>query len=240
MRLTISIAILLLLTPGARGSEPRYLYRATFVQAAPGKLLDLIDYYKASAPVLSAAGEEPPMWIRHSQGDKWDLMLLLPMESYSRYYQPGRVSKRDELNRKGQPRLRELVAWQEDLFVYGPPLSELRSGFANAGFFHLEIFQSLPGKHEELYKQRQMENAYLKALKRPENFIFVRDQGAGWDLFTLGLYRDIKHYAESADIPPKDQESAAKAAGFEAANRIGPYLRTLISAHHDTLAVAVK
>jgi len=85
-----------------------------------------------------------------------------------------------------------------------------------------------------------MENAYQKALARPENFIFVRDQGASWDLFTLGFYRNLKHYAESADIPEKDQESAAKSAGFEASNRIGPYLRTLIAEHHDTLAVAVK
>jgi hypothetical protein len=190
--------------------------------------------------VLAAAGEGPPLWIRHSQGDKWDLLLLFPMEGYAIYYQPGRIAKRDEIDRKGQPRLRELISWQEDLFVYGPPLPELRSAFSKAAFFHLEIFQSLPGKHEELYRQRQMENVYLKTLGRPENFIFVRDQGASWDLFTLGLYRDIKHYAESADIPPKDQESAARAAGFEAANRIGPYLRTLISSHHDTLAVAVR
>ncbi|MGH6802583.1 MAG: hypothetical protein ACREC3_04360 [Methyloceanibacter sp.] len=85
-----------------------------------------------------------------------------------------------------------------------------------------------------------LENAYLKALKRPENLVFVRDSGAGWDLFTLGSYRDLKHYAESADIPEKDQEAAARAAGFEAASRIGTYLRTLIREHHDTLAVAVK
>ncbi|MEK6405939.1 MAG: hypothetical protein AABN34_03135 [Acidobacteriota bacterium] len=64
--------------------------------------------------------------------------------------------------------------------------------------------------------------------------------GSNPDLFTLGFYRNLKHYAESADIPEKDQESAAKSAGFEASNRIGAYLRTLIAAHHDTLAVAVK
>ena len=85
-----------------------------------------------------------------------------------------------------------------------------------------------------------MENACLKALKRPENFIFVRDQGVAWDLFTIGAYRDLKHFADSASIPETEQDAAAKAAGFEAANRIGPYLRTLISSHHDTLAVTVK
>jgi len=85
-----------------------------------------------------------------------------------------------------------------------------------------------------------MENAYQRTLKRPVNFIFVRDQGAAWDIFTLGLYRDLKHYAESADLAEKDREAAAKAAGFESSNHIGPYLRSLINKHHDTLAVAVK
>ena len=70
--------------------------------------------------------------------------------------------------------------------------------------------------------------------------IFVRDGGAPWDLFTIGAYRDLKHYAESADVPPAKSEEAARAAGFDGAKGIGPYLRTLISLHHDTLAVAVR
>jgi len=41
-------------------------------------------------------------------------------------------------------------------------------------------------------------------------------------------------------VAAKDQEVAARTAGFEDAAHIGPYLRTLISSHHDTLAVAIK
>ncbi len=240
MRTVLLISVLFLLPSGANAAGSGYLYNAKFVQAAPGKLLALIDHYKARMSGYSTAGDEPPMWIRHSQGDKWDLMLLFPMGSYGEYYQADRVARRQKAERGFDEKYRELVAWQEDLIVYGPPLGDLRAAFAKAAFFHLEIFQSLPGKQADLYKEREMENAYQKALGRPENIIFVRDQGANWDLFTLGLYRNLKHYAESADIPEKDQESAAKSAGFEASNRIGPYLRTLIAAHHDTLAVAVK
>jgi hypothetical protein len=167
-------------------------------------------------------------------------MLLFPMSSYGEYYHPDRVARRQKAERDFVEKYRELIAWQEDLFVYGPPLTDLRRAWSKAAFFHLEIFQSLPGKQTDLYKEREMENAYQRTLKRPENFIFVRDRGASWDLFTVGLYRDLKHYAESVDIPDKDQEAAARAAGFETSNRIGPYLRTLIAAHHDTLAVAVK
>ncbi|HLG14087.1 MAG TPA: hypothetical protein VJH03_06085 [Blastocatellia bacterium] len=244
MRLGLSFLVLMsalvLCASEGRAAEPGYLYDARFVQAAPGKLLELIDHYKSRAPGYGAAGDEPPLWIRHSQGDKWDLMILFPMGSYGDYYRADRIAKRKQAEQPFAEKLKGLVAWQEDLLVYGPPSDRLREAFSKAAFFHLEIFQSLPGKQADLYREREMENAYQRALKRPENFIFIRDQGAAWDLFTLGCYRNLKHYAESGDIGEADQEAAAKAAGFDGATRIGPYLRTLIAAHHDTLAVAVK
>ena len=223
-----------------RASAPTYLYKTKLVQAAPGRLLDLIELQKALLTEYRNAGDEQPLMMRHSQGDRWDLLLLIPMKSYADYYSPERVSKRTQALKESQDKLDALIAWQEDVFVYGPPLAETQKAFASSAFFHVEIFDALAGKQSELYREREMENAYLKSLKRPENLIFVRDQGAAWDLFTIGAYRDLKHFAESAGIPEADQEAAAKAAGFEAANRIGPYLRTLISLHHDTLAVSVK
>ena len=240
MRIIILMCVLLFLPSNAAAADNGYLYNAKFVQAAPGRLLELIDHYKARMAGYRAIGDEAPLWIRHSQGDKWDLMLLFPLGSYSEYYHPDRVARRQKAGRDLAESAKGLISWQEDLFVYGPGLTELRRASAGAAFFHLEIFQSLPGKQADLYKEREMENAYQRSLRRPENLIFVRDQGASWDLFTVGFYRDLKHYAESADIPEKDQEAAARAAGFEASNRIGPYLRTLIARHHDTLAVAVK
>lgn len=238
-RLLLLMISLALFAPSVAAAETRYLYKAKLVQAAPGKLLDVIDLYKASLAGYKDAGDDPPLWMRHSQGDHWDLLLLLPIKSYTDYYSLERVAKR-KLQTDALARLDDWIAWQEDVFVYGPPLDELRKAFASASFFHVEMFHSLAGKQAELFKEREMENLYLKTLKRPENFIFVRDQGAAWDLFTIGAYRDLKHFAESADIPEAAQEAAAKAAGFAAANRIGPYLRTLISSHHDTLAVAIK
>ena len=234
------LTILLWCVPSTSASEPTYLYKVKLVQAAPGKLLELIELHKSSLTGYKEAGDEQPLTLRHSQGDRWDLFILIPMKSYEAYYAPERMAKRKQSLRETQAKLDALIAWQEDLFVYGPPLSELQTAFASSAFFHVEMFDALAAKQSELYKEREMENAYLKALKRPENFIFVRDQGAAWDLFTIGAYRDLKHFAESAGIPETDQDSAARIAGFEAANRIGPYLRTLINLHHDTLAVSVK
>ncbi|MGH9748101.1 MAG: hypothetical protein ACRD59_18550 [Candidatus Acidiferrales bacterium] len=221
--------------------QPSFLYKASLVQAAPGKLLDLIDSYKKIfAEETKIAGDAAPLWMRHSQGDRWDLLILFPLASYSDFYKPDRAVKRDTVLDPWRAELKNDIAWQEDVFVFGPPLEDVRKAFATAGLFHVEMFQSLPGKQAQLYKQREMENAFSRAVKAPENFIFVRDQGAAWDLFTIGCYENLKHYAQSADVPPADAEAAAKSAGFESASQIGPYLRTLIALHHDTLAVAIK
>ena len=237
-RLGSIIPLIIGLSSIAMAADHPYLYKVTLVQAAPGKLLELVNLYKQQSSVLKDI-DEAPLWMRHSQGDHWDLMILFPMGSYGDYYQPQRAGKRAELLTSLAEKFKENIAWQEDLFAYGPPLADLRKAFAAGSFFHVEMFVSLPGRFGDLYQERVMENAYAKALKEPENFIFVRDQGAAWDIFTIGVFRDLKHYAESADVPLKDQEAAAKAAGFEAPGQIGPYLRRFIREHHDTLAVAV-
>ncbi len=227
--------------PSQGQPQPTYLYKASLVQAAPGKLLDLIDAYKKIfAGETKVAGDATPLWMRHSQGDRWDLLILFPMGSYMDYYKPDRVVKRDTVLDNWRERLKTDIAWQEDIFVYGPPLDDLRKAFATAGLFHVEMFQSLPGKQAELQKQREMENAFSRTVKAPENFIFLRDQGAAWDLFTIGCFENLKHYAQAADVPPAEADAAAKAAGFESTAQIGPYLRTLIALHRDTLAVAIK
>ena len=85
-----------------------------------------------------------------------------------------------------------------------------------------------------------MENRYRLELGRPQTLIFAREAGGPWDSFTLGFYRDLKHYAESSDAPRDAADRAAKAAGFEGADRIGSYMRQLILYHRDTLCVAIE
>jgi len=227
------------LLANAQGNE--ILYKASLIQAAPGKLLELIDLEKKiAAESENAAGDTAPLWMRHSQGDRWDLLIISPVGSYADYYGQQRAAKREKLQGESRSALQQDIAWQEDVFVHGPPLEALHKSCDGAGLFHVEMFQALPGKHDELIHQRVMENSFSQAMKLPQNLIFVRDQGAAWDVFTVGCYRNLKHFAEGSDLPPADAQAAAKAAGFESAAQIGPYLRTLISLHRDTLAVAIK
>ena len=228
-------------------SEQTYLYRTTFIRAAPGKLLDLIDLFKEQMTVHDASGDKRPFWWRHTQGDQWDLMMIYPMESYTEYYSKKRIEHRHQAQASSslpQPefkkRFQEDVSWYEDIYVLGPPLKIVEKVFEGTSFYHCEIFIALPGKHEELFKQREMENAYLFELGRPQNLIFTRVNGAAWDLFTLGCYKNMDYWAASSDIPREKREEAAIKAGFEGPDKIGPYMRTLILMHRDTIGVAIK
>ncbi len=223
-----------------------YLYRTTFIRAAPGKLLDLIQLFKDRMEVYDAAGDERPFWWRHTQGDQWDLMMLFPMESYTEYFSDKRVKMRIQAGKDSSlseeaflKKFKAYSAWHEDMFVRGPSLENVKKEFKDTGYYHCEIFIALPGKYEELYKEREMENVYQTSLGRPYNMIFTRDWGASWDLFTLGCYRDLTHWA-TRSASKEDQEAAAAKAGFESADKIGPYMRTLIYMHRDTMGVAIK
>jgi hypothetical protein len=227
--------------------KPVYLYKTTFVRAAPGKLLDLITLYKDRLPVIGASGDARPFWWRHTQGDQWDLMILTPMGSYTDYYAKARLAKRDRAAAAAglswpdfARKLDTCVSWKEDVFVYGPPLDFVQKQFEGMGYFHIEIMIALPGKQADLYREREMEDIYGTAQGRPYNMIFVRDQGAPWDIYTLGCYRDLQHWAQPSPLTKDQREDAAKKAGFESADAIGPYMRSLIDMHRDTMGVAIK
>jgi len=217
---TLLALALLLAAPPERG---QVLYRMTLLRAAPGRLLEVVAELKAQ--------KRDALILRHSQGDQWDLMVLAPVGSYVEHFaRPTATAPLTDPER---------LSFQEDTFVRGPELRAL-PGFDTGGLYHVEMFNALAGKRDELVREREMENAYLRALGRPTNAIFVRELGGAWDAFTVGAYRSWKHFAERDDIPAERSQAAAREAGFEDADHIGPYLRSLIQSHHDTLATPVR
>jgi hypothetical protein len=62
-----SVLVLTLLRAQPAAPQPE-LYRFVIVQAAPGRLLELIDLYKKRIPVMAAGGDDVPYIVRHSQG----------------------------------------------------------------------------------------------------------------------------------------------------------------------------
>src|SRR5713101_1717961 len=118
---------------GAAGSAENYLYRVELVQAAPGELLGLIELLRTHAAMIEAAGDTPPFWMRHSQGDRWDLLLLYPMGSYTEFYRSERVARRAKTEAavpELAARIRAAITWQEDVFMFGPQLDAVKAAFA--------------------------------------------------------------------------------------------------------------
>jgi hypothetical protein len=226
--------------------EGDYLYHVVMLRAAPGRLLDLIELLKEERDLFADVNEPLPYWMRHSQGDQWDLMLLYPMGDFHDYFEPERTTRRLESGlRKGltERQLKReadrLISLREELFARGPDPEIVGAAFESHDYYHIEMFVALPGRARDLLQERRMENRYHEALGRPQNLLFVREAGGPWDSFTLGFYRGLKHYAESADISKESADRAARSAGFEGAARIGSYMRSLILYHRDTLCVPV-
>jgi hypothetical protein len=215
------------------------LYRMTLVRAAPGRYQDLLSAVRArvGGPPDPARGAA----FRHSQGDQWDFLLLLPIagtpiEKGAAGNAGNAWSNAILLDRVFDD---AIVSWQEDEIVRGPALDVL-PGFLGAGLYHFEMFDAAPGALADLLREREMENEYLAGVGRPRTLIFERVFGAAWDAFSLGAYRDWRHYAERDGVAPETARKAAQAAGFESDAAVGPYMRSLILSHHDTLATPVK
>jgi hypothetical protein len=222
------------------------VYRTLLLRAAPGSLDALLDLYRERRSVYTEAGIEQPVLMRHSQGDQWDLMVLFPIAGMAEYFGADRASRMDAAGTAAglsegafRDSLRALAVFREEVFVSGPPLGVLREREAGAGLFHIEMFVAVPGKYEELVEQRHMENAYYHATDRAGNLVFERLAGARWDVFTIGFYDDMQHFAADPDLPREKLEQAAIDAGFESRSAIGTYLRQLMHRHNDTLAVPV-
>lgn len=229
----------------AEEREGDYLYKVSAIRAAPGDFEDFIGWTEdvAASGFFEKYGEAPPMLMRHSQGDQWDILKIEPMESWAAYYSTSRdrrhrnaVKEHAELLSKGE----KLVAFQEDHFAYGPPLAVIQEAHAQNDFYHIEMFRAAPGKASELLKQRRMENAYLESTGQTTNMIFRRAAGSDIDVFTIGYHESLEAFAAPSAASDEEKETAAKAAGFKDRGDISFYLRKLISGHHDTLAVKVE
>lgn len=221
-----------------------YLYKVTTVRAATGALATLLAWEErmTASGYYDMAGVERPLIMRHSQGDQWDLLVITPMKSWSTYHAPEATERRREAAAEHAKLIAEgqaLFAFYEDHFAHGPPWSAIAAAYADNNFYHIEMFMAAPGKAEELFEQRRMENAYLAATGQVPNMIFRRAAGSDVDVFTIGFHPSFQAFATPADVTDEDKDRAAKAAGFKGLADVSFYLRSLISGHHDTLATSV-
>ena len=223
-RIALCLTLSLYLLAPARASELEgdQLYRVTTARAAPGSISELLE------EIASLRESNPsPLVMRHSQGDQWDLLII------------EAIKPSEAMNAGFLANLDALMAFEEDHFAYGPSWDAVNTAYNENGFFHIEMFEAVAGKADDLLEQRRMENAYLRATGLKPNMIFRRAAGSDVDAFTIGFHKDIEAFAAPSDVSDADSETAAVEAGFRARSDISFDLRSLISGHHDTLAVKV-
>lgn len=221
--LCLTASLWLLVPTHASELEGDQLYRVSTVRAAPGSLPALLERISSR--------KEPPRSscvMRHSQGDQWDLMIIEP------------ITASEAMNGGLLAQLDEYIAFETDHFAYGPSWEAISAAYDDNSFYHIEMFEAVAGKADDLLEQRRMENAYLGATGQTPNMIFRRAAGSDVDVFTIGFHKDMEAFAAPSDVSDADKEAAAIEAGFEARSDISFYLRSLISGHHDTLAVKVN
>lgn len=227
-------------------TEGDYLYKVTLLRAAPGHFNELMTTLESSFDKAVESGDEAPFWMRHSQGDHWDFMVIYPMDSWQSYFAADRVAKRATAwnEEDGIAITRDLeqhLSYSEDWYSFSVDLTEMTSRFDQMGLFHIEMFAGLPGQREELLEQRRMENRYYAHLDRQQNIIFTRAGGSNWDAMTIGTYTSLAAFAAGGTLhSAQEQEEAARVAGFSGTEQIGPYLRSLLSYHNDTMAVSPR
>jgi len=224
--------------------EGNYLYKVTTIRAAPGALADLLDWEAQlqASEYYDDAAQERPLFMRHSQGDHWDILVIVPMQSWTDYHSPAATETRSKASAKYAELIaagQELFAFYEDHFAYGPPWSALKSAYEANDFYHIEMFAAAAGKANELLEQRRMENTYLASTGQTPNMIFHRAAGSDVDIFTIGFHQSLEAFAAPAGVTAEEKELAARAAGFDGLADISFYLRSLITGHHDTLAIKV-
>ena len=240
-----AFALSLLAPANAEELEGDYLYHVMTVRADQGKLEALLNWLAEmkESDYFEDAGMRAPFLMRHSQGDQWDLMAVTPMESWTAFHSKRATNKRKKAAEEYAEKLAKgaaLVAFAEDHFAYGPSLEAFEEAYADNVFFHIEMFEAGAGQAADLFEQRRMENAYLAATGQTQNMIFRRAGGSNVDVFTIGFHENFQAFAAPSGATAEEAETAAKAAGFKDRADISFYLRSLITGHHDTLAVKVE
>ncbi len=227
-------------------TEGAHLYNVTMLRAAPGQYAEFMAALEETFELAERAGDDAPFWIRHSQGDQWDFMVIYPMGNFATYYAPGRVQQRAAVWDTAEgvalaQKLTTLTSYREEWFARSVDLAEMTRRFDGMGLFHVEMFTGIAGKREQLYEQRRMENRYYEHLERQQNLLFIGVGGSDWDAMTIGFYESLQAYAAAGvRYTEQQQNEAAIVAGFDGVNSISPYLRSLLSSHHDTLAVPAR
>lgn len=223
------LALSLLTVSAGAGADDVWV---TQYRAAPGKFPALLELVTTTE--WNAFEEGMPILMRHSQGNHWDLML---MGRHKQCIVDTCAAPAIEFDKAAKKLVDFELSFSARTDTSWPQLQLMA---ADAGMYHIEMFQAGAGKHAALMRQRIIENDYLARTGQLTNVIFEVTMGSDIDIFTIGFHESLSSYAAQGPENAEAAEAAAIAAGFKNRADISFHLRELIVGHHDTLAVPVK
>lgn len=195
------------------------LYHIHFVKAAPGKLMELIEAYKAWPPPDKSQPQVNPLILRHRQGAEWDILVITPMGTevtLSAAAPPPEIQK-------GNEQLATISEWHGDTFVVGPAWETVRQALvpdaAAEGIVYLvSDYRAMPGHRPQLRQNLEEPNPGTNG-----DVLFTHMEGAPWNYLLVSRYPS---WASLGAPAPAGQDQ-------------GVPIRDHLAVHHDTLAMYV-
>lgn len=201
------------------------LYHIHFSKAAPGKLPQLIDTYKAAPAPEASEPQFTPIILRHRDGDEWDLLMITPLGKQTTLTSnPAPQAVMDYYGRVGP-----LSDWHNDTFVLGPSWAVVQKALIVAKgepVYVVTDYRALPGHRAQL-------KAVLdrNAQDTPgRNVLFLHAEGASWNFLNITRYDT---WAEVGAPPPQPPAGTAP-------QDTGLAIREHMAVHHDTIALFVS
>ena len=196
------------------------LYHVRFVKAAPGQLAALWAAELKAPP--DPDNPEPPLILRHAQGDDWQLLVISPIG-------------KDETIRADQPspalqeyftKIRGLSARHDDTIAQGPAWAEAKKsllGEGGAGAVYLiGTFEAVPGHRDQLLTALKSPGPAAGA--GPAPIILTHREGASWTFLTIERYPSWTALGEMMQ---------KQVSGGSGPSPVSEH----IAGHHDTIAV---
>ena len=100
--------------------QGEYLYKVTTIRAATGALAELLDWEAqlSASEYYVEAGQERPLLMRHSQGDQWDLLVIVPMQSWTDYHSQAATQKRSAASAKHEDLITKIRICRKQFFSH--------------------------------------------------------------------------------------------------------------------------
>ena len=199
------------------------LYHIHMVQAAPGKLPELIETYLKGPGPRPGDPQVDPLILRHREGGDWDLVVITPVgPDYTANAEvpPPPVQKFNET-------VAGLASWHADTLAAGPAWSLVQPALlptrsAAPAVFVVSDYRALPGHRQQL---RQALDGLAQA-SPGKSVVFTHVDGAAWNFLTVTRFDSWAAVGDTTQPAPAGPD-------------VGMQLREHVALHHDTIAMYV-